>query len=1022
MRLFSILLLFAVHTLAWSQAPVRTQTLDLRSGWNLVSIQVGDSPITVADFRTNFEHPERIVEVWEYDPSGTSTTPGTWTFDKSPALPLLANDLTTLSPGKGYWIKNSGGAMTGDITAPIWSGAIVISPGWNLVGFPGLEQLESERQELAAIFGENFAIIQQVWTFDTAAQRFVGFDISAIPQLKELSTVNPGLGYWVLSTAASDFTLAPSPFASLPPDLDASPPQEATPYTGSDPLYTGQDVRLVAGDNSDDIYDLNSNGILDNDRTQDTLSFEKGTGTVSLSIGNSGGGTTPWILENDIPWLFTVPPDEKAYPNNSGRPQGMSGTVSNERDTVILYIDRRGLSPGITPDATFSLWLGDTEKVITVRADVADISGDWKGVATTQRVNGKSIPLGDVRFALNAFSTGGGTNIRAVLDREKSILFPRDIYLDGLFYSESNFQLTTNFEMPAGDRNAPPFETFPSDSDDIDTNGNGRVDVANPFPFGIRREITLIGTRITPDLLEGTYIESIRGMLPPLNGGGTLSPTFLTTSQPILIEGTFILSRETFEPTKRSVFSEDSNPLVSIGGTDTTSRTDSVTVDTDVTVQGVVLRLDIDFPDPALIRIWLVAPDGTRHLVHNFGDASLPGNLYQVPADVFTGLNARGDWQLEIEWDTTERGTLRSWGLDLEGLSTHRAFGRIVDDQGTPIPNVSLRLEGSVLATTQESADGTFDFQNLTENDYTLFVTKPGFLRNEEVFFISESDVDLGDLVLESLPPVTVSQIDASPAIGFQPLYSDLLLRLPDGTDVDEITWDFGDGSPIVTGPLEGGAQGNLAAIPHQFDEAGLFTVTAGLSFQGSSVGTVTKDILVQRTRPDATQAGPQVFFISQTGSLAARMDPAGSDPASTPVPTASSLPDYDAPNLSASVYQESKFDVASFDIDRIPIRSSDSGFLSDFEDTDFAGVSYIYFAAGNPLAVRRAYDPQFDPSYDLTPGSYSVYAIPSGAQGPTRFRIETQLGSPILFASRLTLGGFNLEPGRVLRPAPTSN
>jgi len=47
--------------------------------------------------------------------------------------------------------------------------------------------------------------------------------------------------------------------------------------------------------------------------------------------------------------------------------------------------------------------------------------------------------------------------------------------------------------MKAGDRNAPPYDVFPGNAKDRDTNGDGKVDVMNPFPYGIRREVTLLG-------------------------------------------------------------------------------------------------------------------------------------------------------------------------------------------------------------------------------------------------------------------------------------------------------------------------------------------------------------------------------------------------------------------------------------------------------------------------------------------------------------------------------------------------
>jgi hypothetical protein len=302
--------------------------------------------------------------------------------------------------------------------------------------------------------------------------------------------------------------------------------------------------------------------------------------------------------------------------------------VPAERDTVTLYADTTGLLPGIQT-GTITLYVGTLVKTITVKLDVPTSSGDWKGYATTQRVNGKTIPIGSVDMGLNLFMLSDSTSesrFRAVLNKDTSLLFPQDVFMNGVFYSGNQFSLTTNFEMPTGDRNAPPFDTFPAKRAtgaavpsmlpraDYDADGNGKLNVENPFPFPVRREITLLGRRLGPNRMEGNYVESITGVLP--------------STQPIFVEGTFFLDRQTLEPTKRSIFNQTTtnNPIL-IGSTSgQLYRETTINVSSAVSIQSITLALNLTFPDPTKLTITLYGPNGKTVVIHN-GGATLPTSI-----------------------------------------------------------------------------------------------------------------------------------------------------------------------------------------------------------------------------------------------------------------------------------------------------------------------------------------------------------------------------------------------------------
>jgi len=1029
-------------------APDQTQVIEFRPGWNLVSVQVGDAPIPFGTFLSGFDDPEKLIEVWGYQPTGDPLLPGRW-GSRQPTVPgFPTSDLPHLEQGKGYWVNVTSFA-TATLSAPAWGGAVDLVPGWNLVGFPGLALDANESLALPDVFGDEFARVPQVWTFEAALQRFSGYDTTAVPQLRDLQSVRPGSGYWVYALEA--MTLSPDGYVALPPDADAPPLQQAVPFASNEfpdlanpERYVGRLIRKAGS--SDAPYDLNENGILDDPYTQDTILFEKTTDTVSITIGNHGRGALPWVLENTVPWLYTAPPDKRTWPEGAtSRPRGAAGTVSSDRDTLLLHVDRTGMTPGRKTAAT-TIWVGDKAFPIQVLLDVATIEGDWRGFATTSRVGGRNISLGEVRLVLNGFLSGAEESggFRAVLDREQSILFPRDVFMDGVFYAANQFKLTTNFEMKAGDRNAPPYEVFPGGPGDRDVNNNGRVDVINPFPFGLRREVTLLGTRVSPDRLEGTYIESIRGMLPPLSGNNLVtdqnqfrSEVFLTRSQPVFIEGTFVLERQSFTPTKRSVFNESADLGLGIGGSEETGRTVSFTVGTAFTVQGVTVSLDLFFPDPALLQVRLVAPDGTAYVIHDFGETSPVPSTVTIPHGIFNGGDGQGEWILQVEWDgsTGERGTLASWGLNLEGSSTHGASGRIVSG-GLPVPGAVIRLEGGVASQTFASGsdpgeEGTFEIPDLTENDYTLYISKPGYETTALTFFISEDDVDLGDVSIAPLA-ITEPRLTAAPPIGYagsEPLHVVFTVDLPLGYPADFIAWDFdGDGTDDQTGPVA-----SLTETAHDYPEPGVYTAKVTLSGGGLAEPEVkTQVIHVHRGIADPDGGGVQILLSGFVGTLGARSDADAESAAAPPLvvsevatTSVSWLGDPPAPLdlTSGFVLQESLWDAATFDLDRIPLAPG-SPFPGP-EDLDFTpnhpALRYVRYNANSPNptkyeALTYSQTPTGSKSVEAANGpGYTIYTIPDGTTKPTRFRIRTAIGGAVFNTEPSVVGDIRILPGRTL-------
>jgi len=179
-----------------------------------------------------------------------------------------------------------------------------------------------------------------------------------------------------------------------------------------------------------------------------------------------------------------------------------------------------------------------------------------------------------------------------------------------------NFSATTSFPMAPADRNASPYTSFVNPNPgnpaytvtnigsqsllgDADFNNNGILDVQNLFPFAIRREVTLLGTRTTADHLEGTYVEAILGALP--------------NSQRIYMTGTFRLDRDTLTPTTKSIYNGQTNTTVIIGGSATTSYSNTLNVAAGVQIQGITVNLNFNYPDYSQLDVLLYAPNGVSY-------------------------------------------------------------------------------------------------------------------------------------------------------------------------------------------------------------------------------------------------------------------------------------------------------------------------------------------------------------------------------------------------------------------------
>lgn len=795
------------------RAQTATQTLELAPGWNLVSIQVvgpdsgGEWSIgqLTNRFRTNgaaAPAPSNL-QFWAYE---AQTGGFTGRIPEQPDFPDNER-LTRLQPGRGYWIQ-VGAKATLALDGPVTSTPVELPAGaWTLFGLPGVAAGADLDFELSSVFGTRLADIEELWTWSPELKRYVGYKPGARPALLELTHIRPGQGYWIRARAAIRLDAAIETL--LPPDVDQPPL--------ADRSGTNATAEIPHGPLKEDApFDLDADGKLDSAQTQRTLLFAPGVRSQGFSVRRSSGpevgGLSQWEVSSPQPWIALSP---------------TNGVVGSETDTITVTVNRAGLAVG-TYLGRIELRTPSETRLLDVRMVVPTAEGDYRGAATITRVNGKDISLGKVDLHLSLFNDPPpagevlGRYFHAVINRDEALLFPQDALLRGVFYDGLNFSLTTTFTMPAGDRNMPPYETFKTPKStvenegrafgDIDENGNGRLDNLNPFPFPVRRQVTLLGRRVDDDVLEGTYVEA----LPDVIQGTS-----------VYMEGTFRLERLRLEPSRRTAFigRSQGDPL-SIGGSLGSEQVSSIEVSNPISLSEAIVRINVNHPATSNLVYRLVSPQ-----TNSF--ALVESNGVWV-ARGLSGNEGAGSWKLVVSWDpsVTERGRLVDWELNLIGFNYRTVTATIQRDLGTgpqPFAGARLTLIGGNVPSGTNASSPTHVFTELTEDSYVLRAEYPGYRPAQLAFTLANTNMVLPPLVLRPFDNPT-PELVAEPFVGSAPLFSRQVLRMSPayvttnfGTLVEAI-WTMGNGTRLTN---SGAAA--MQAVENTYTNGGHYTNTVRL-------------------------------------------------------------------------------------------------------------------------------------------------------------------------------------------------
>lgn len=164
----------------------KKQSIPLNLGWNLIStyLDLADpSPeAAFADIMPSLLKVKNIDEVFD------------------PTAPPVFNTLSAVLAGEGYWVNVTQPSLLPLYGRPVnpASTAILLQPGWNLIGYTW-----PEPQNIESAFAEIKPQLEKVKDI------FGSYDPDVPPVFNTLQNIEPGHGYWVKVSEALVFSFPP---------------------------------------------------------------------------------------------------------------------------------------------------------------------------------------------------------------------------------------------------------------------------------------------------------------------------------------------------------------------------------------------------------------------------------------------------------------------------------------------------------------------------------------------------------------------------------------------------------------------------------------------------------------------------------------------------------------------------------------------------------------------------------------------------------------------------------------------
>ncbi len=865
----TLLLLLLLSPLSTVQAA--TQVVELRYGWNMISLSVTpDDPSVGAIFAPIAD---KFESVWKIDPIQQE-----WYSFPPPIVGMDSVD--ELEVGKGYWVKVANSVtlqIEGLDTPP--EGDLVLYPGWNMVGFPITEDTDYTN----LLTGVPYS---QVYSFDVDSGEFKGIELIPGTQTvtkEDFTRIEPGMGYWIYAT--EQVTLGPVLSTSLHGDVDQEPLLPEGEY-GERVLWD----EFSSGDE-----DIGEDGWYDRSNTQRSLTFSDNQNEQQIIIYNKGTGVLRWTAEivdsSEVPWLKIQSED---LDGEITLVTSISGEQAQTTSYITLQVDRTRLAPlkeGY--QATIRLTSNGTsgteqeERFIQVLMEVPNIVGDYNVLVKIETINDKEADMHNPRLYLSLYEDNDG--VKGIIDHSRSLLMSRRFYLSGVYVEDGSNQFTLS-----GSIVLPPKDSGLDGSD------------LNPYQVELQREITLIGTRSEPTDanlnaldLKGEYRETIRNVLP----------------EPIYLSGTFEAIRTQKTPLVTDQVIVETNGDVIPDNTGPTEY--ELVVEDNILITEVDVTVNLTHTRKEDLIVKLISPYNTPVRLREHSSQQVGEMIYDTTAvpidsmDNFTGELAGGTWKLVVEDDVAgESGSLIAWSLDIKGTKVFSIKGSI-----TGVPDgATVMLTGCGIVKAVQALNGQYQFDNLIDCRYQITVIHPGYEQYERFVLLSGGDLAEIDLTPEKRVSPTPDFI-ATPKFGQKPF----TIQLIDITDLDEAetyihNWSIYQHNDANV-DLYHSIDGQGGDVSYQIPDAGVYHVKLEIA-NANDPGTILHSI-------DKTE---DFVIVGNSNYGAADSLPTSQQKVMEHYLTSGSA---GRTNATRSLYQ---WDSATFDIDRLPTAEAE---VPGLEDTD---------------------------------------------------------------------------------------
>lgn len=702
-----------------------TQRLQLKTGWNLVSLAI--DPVDPSPAAVFAPLGANLRSVWAYD-----QVTGSWTrFPQAAAgLPVLDQ----LRPGRGYWVE-VGAAANVDlvgIDAALPGGPGEIVTGWNLIGFPLLQPAAYDR-----VLAD--ASIREIWTFENSQFQGVVIDTAGLVVREDFLEMKPGRGYWVRSVQPT--SLAPILKTTLPADIDVPPLFLQDPPVDAEVSWTS----ISVGD-----VDVGRDGLYDRALTQRAVDFDVRVMQQQLVVTNWGSGVLRYRVavndaDGECSWLrFQVRDPQTGAIELVTE---VEGAVLTERDFLTLAALRADRAPGNydcgftlvsngvlppeLPTPTASIRAVEPVRNYQAFMTVGGLEGDYRLRVVIDTIDGKPADLANPRIGLSLYQDAGG--LKAIIDSESTLLFPTNVPLAGRIIQSdtTRFEASGSLVMPQGSP-------------------------GNPFATNVRRDVTLRGVRgdraglggpslLSPDL-EGQYFETVRNL----------------TGQPIQLVGTFTGERLSTIPTARDrVQTQDPG---AVGLPDDGELTRTITITERLLIDEVDITTNLVHSRPTDVVVSLIGPDGTEVVLRDRSPEDLGTQVFDELHEplqslgVFDGTLATGTWTLRVQ-DTAPgvTGNLLGWSLDIRGTKVYDIAGSVC--LAYPVGSPIFLTGCGRTEITFAPVDRQFLFRDLIPCVYQVQVRASGWQVAAQDVVVTNQNETASLCVLSAGPPTVPNPI-----------------------------------------------------------------------------------------------------------------------------------------------------------------------------------------------------------------------------------------------------------------------